>query len=443
MENLTTNRLFRYSRDFAPFVVERAQGSWVWTTDGRKILDFTSGQICSTLGHNHPRIVEAISRSLGTVIHLNSWMLSAPVLALAERLTSLLPAPLERVLLLSTGGEANEAAFKIAKMYTERFEIAGLARSWHGVTSAALSVNYAGGRRGYGPLMPGALMLPAPMAYRCPIRHCRGTCDMTCLDAGFEQLDQASTGSLAAVIVEPVLSAGGIIVPPPGYLAHLQEKSRERGALLIVDECQTGFGRLGTMFGFQGDGIVPDIVTASKTLGGGVPISAVVTSAAIESDCYAKGFLHVTSHVSDPMPAAAANAVIDVVLEEDLATRARLRGEYLMARLRGLQERYEQIGDVRGRGLLVGLELVRDRETKEPADELAHAVMDECLRCGLSMNIVRSGSDTLGANCFRMAPPLSVSEEEIDTAVEIIDHAMESVLAQPAHRSRHPVATGE
>src|SRR5207247_11369956 len=136
---------------------------------------------------------------------------------------------------------------------------------------------------------------------------------------------------------------------------------------------------------------VPDIVTASKTLGGGFPISAVVTSAAIESDCYAKGFLHVTSHVSDPMPATAALAVIDVVMEEDLATRARLRGEYLMTRLRKLQERYEPIGDVRGRGLLVGVELVKDRETKDPADELAHAVMEECLCCGLSMNIVRSG----------------------------------------------------
>jgi 2,2-dialkylglycine decarboxylase (pyruvate) len=434
MEHSGRSRLFRYTSDFAPFVVERAQGSWVWTTDGRKILDFTSGQICSTLGHNHPRIVEAISRSLGTVIHLNSWMLSTPVLALAERLMSLLPAPLERALLLSTGGEANEAAFKIAKMHTGRLEIAGLARSWHGVTSAALSVNYAAGRRGYGLLMPGTLMLPAPTAYRCPIRHCRGTCDMTCLDVGFELLDQASVGSLAAVVVEPVLSAGGIIVPPLGYLAHLRGKCRERGALLIVDECQTGFGRTGTMFGFEHDGIVPDIVTLSKTLGGGVPISAVVTSAAIESDCYTKGFLHATSHVSDPMPAAAALAVIDVVVEEDLATRARLRGEYLISQLRKLQERYEQIGDVRGRGLLVGLELVKDRETKEPADALGHAVMDECLRCGLSMNIVRSGADMFGANCFRMAPPLTVSEDEIDTAVEIIDHAVASILAQPTNR---------
>jgi 2,2-dialkylglycine decarboxylase (pyruvate) len=285
-------------------------------------------------------------------------------------------------------------------------------------------------------------MLPAPTAYRCPIRHCGGTCDMTCLDVGFELLDQASIGSLAAVIAEPVLSAGGIIVPPPGYLTHLQEKCRERGALLIVDECQTGFGRTGTMFGFEADGIVPDIVTVSKTLGGGVPISAVVTSAAIERDCYAKGFLHVTSHVSDPMPASAALAVIDVVMEEDLASRARLRGEYLKTGLRKLQERYEQIGDVRGRGLLVGVELVKDRETKEPADELGHAVMEECLRCGLSMNIVRSGTDMFGANCFRMAPPLFVSEEEIDMAVDIIDHAMSTVLAKPTYQQQ-ALATGE
>jgi len=167
------------------------------------------------------------------------------------------------------------------------------------------------------------------------------------------------------VIAEPVLSAGGIVVPPDGYFRRLRELCDERDMLLVVDEAQTGFGRLGTMFGFERDGIAPDLVAVSKTLGGGVPLAATVTSTAIEEDCVRKGFLHVTSHVSDPLPAAAGLAVLDVIEEEGLVERARVQGEYLLARLRELQAAHEQIGDVRGRGLLVGLELVE--EPREPA----------------------------------------------------------------------------
>jgi 2,2-dialkylglycine decarboxylase (pyruvate) len=203
--------------------------------------------------------------------------------------------------------------------------------------------------------------------------------------------------------------------------------------LLVLDEAQTGFGRLGTMFGFEHDGVVPDIVSVSKTLGGGVPLAATVTSAAIEDDCFAKGFLHVTSHVSDPLPAAAGLAVLEVIAEEGLVERARERGDYLLERLRELERVHEQIGDVRGRGLLVGLELVEDAETKTPANALGAAVTAECLARGLSMNIVRSGSI---ANCFRLAPPLNVSEDEIDLAVEILDASLKAALFSPAGAAR-------
>jgi len=209
--------LIRYAHHFAPFTVARASGAWIETNDGRRILDFTSGQICSTIGHNHPRIVAAIQQSLDEVIHLNSWMLSEPVLALAEQLTKLVPTSLDKVLLVNTGGEANEVALRLAKMCTGRFEIVGLTRSWHGLQAGVASLNLAGGHAGYGPLMPGTFALPAPYAYRCPIRHCNGACDCSCLEAGFDMIDQQSVGSLCAMIVEPVLSAGGIIVPPPDY----------------------------------------------------------------------------------------------------------------------------------------------------------------------------------------------------------------------------------
>ena len=420
--------LVRYAGGFAPFTVARAEGAWVETTDGRRILDFTSGQICSTLGHNHRRILDAIRGSLDTVVHLNSWMLTEPVLALAERLAGLVPG-LDRVMLLNTGSEANEVALKLAKMHTGRWEVVGLTRSFHGLLSGIASVNFSMAHAGFGPLLPGSFALPAPYAYRCPVRHCDGACDCTCLETGFDLVDQQSVGALCAVVAEPVLSAGGIIVPPDGYFQRVRELCDERGMLLVMDEAQTGFGRLGTMFGFEHDDVVPDLIAVSKTLGGGIPLAATITTSAIEDDAVGKGFLHVTSHVSDPLPAAAGLAVLDVIEEENLVDRARERGDYLLGRLRELQSRHEQIGDVRGRGLLVGMELVTDRESREPANALGAAVTAECLDRGLSMNIVRAGSS---ANCFRMAPPLSITEEEIDTAMTILDESLAAVLARDA-----------
>jgi 2,2-dialkylglycine decarboxylase (pyruvate) len=418
--------LIRYAGGFAPLTVARASGAWLETTDGRRILDFTSGQICSTLGHNHPRIAAAIRAALDEVVHLNSWMLSEPVLALGARLAALAPDPLDRVILVNTGSESNEVALKLAKLATGRFEVVGLTRSFHGLLAGTGSVTFSMGHAGYGPLVPGSFALPAPYAYRCPIRHCDGACDCTCLEAGFELVDQQSVGSLCALVAEPVLSAGGIVVPPPGYFLRVLELCRERGMLLIMDEAQTGFGRLGAMFGFALEGIVPDLVAVSKTLGGGVPLAATIAPSAIEEAAVANGFLHVTSHVSDPLPAAAGLAVLDVIEEEGLVARARQRGDRLMAGLRELQDRHEHVGDVRGRGLLAGVELVRDRDSRAPADELGAAVTGECLRCGLSMNIVRSGAN---ANCLRMAPPLTVTEDEIDLAVEILDGALTTAVA--------------
>jgi 2,2-dialkylglycine decarboxylase (pyruvate) len=425
--------LIRYGGPFAPGIVRSASGSFLELEDGSRVLDFTAGQICATIGHNHPRVVEAIERACREVMHLNSWSLSPPVLSLAERLVATLPAPLERAMFLSTGAEANEAALRMSKLSTGRFEVAALTRSWHGVTAGASAHTYAAGRRGYGPSTPGAFAIPAPYEYRCPIRHCDGSCDCSCLEAGFDLFDQASVGSTAAVLAEPVLSAGGVIVPPAGYFTRMAELCEERGMQLVLDECQTGLGRLGRLYGFEVYDVMPDFLILSKTLGGGIPISAVVTTPEIEERCFELGFIHVTSHVSDPLPAQAAGAVIDVVLEEDLPTAARQRGDRLMVGLRELQTRHESIGDVRGMGLLVGVELVEDRDTREPADTLGRALTEESLRCGLSMNLVR-GQSAGSANCLRMAPPLTVSDDEVDFAVTVIDEALTRVTNELAVR---------
>jgi 2,2-dialkylglycine decarboxylase (pyruvate) len=431
--------LIRYGGAFWGETVVRASGSYVETASGRRVLDFTAGQICATIGHNHPRVSAAVRRALDDVVHLNSWMLSPPVLELAGALLATVPAPLAKAMFLSTGGESIEAAVKMAKLHTGGFEVASLTRSWHGLTGGAAALTLAGGRRGYGPSLPGGFALPAPYAYRCPIKHCDGAnaCDCTCLEAGFELFDQASVGAPAAVVAEPVLSAGGVIVPPAGYFARMMELCEQREMLLVLDECQTGLGRLGTMYGFEAYGVVPDFLVLSKTLGGGIPIGAVLTSAAIEEECHARGFMHVTSHVSDPLPAAAARAVLDVVTEEDLPARAARQGERLLGHLRELQERHESIGDVRGMGLLCGIELVEDRATRVPADALGAALTDACEERGLSINLVRGGTmfrppssqartsgDVTGANCIRMAPPLNISDDDVDLAAEILDASL-------------------
>jgi 2,2-dialkylglycine decarboxylase (pyruvate) len=425
-------RLIPYAHGFAPITVRRASGSWLEDTAGRRILDFTSGQICSTIGHNHPKIVEAIQRSCETALHLNSWILSEPVLELAKRLTDLAPDPLDRVILLNTGAESNEFALKLARLFTGRFEVAALSRGFHGLVTGVLSVTFQKGpRSGYGPLLPGAFALPAPYAYRCPVRHCDGQCDCTCLEVGMEQLDQQLVGGLAAIIAEPVMSSGGVIVPPDGYLRRLREICDERGALLVLDEAQTGLGRLGDMFGFERDAVVPDLLTLSKTLGGGIPLAATLASAQVVEACTEKGMYHVTSHVSDPLPAEVGIAVLDVIRDEGLVGRARTRGEQLMERLHDLASRYEVIGEVRGRGLLVGLELVEDPESKRPADGLTRAVTVDALERGLSVNVARAGST---ANCIRMAPPLTVTEDEIDLGVSILEESLRTVSLALAGR---------
>jgi 2,2-dialkylglycine decarboxylase (pyruvate) len=432
MDDPRVEQLIRYGGAFAGEIVTRASGSYVETASGRRVLDFTAGQICATIGHNHPRVSAAIRRALDEVVHLNSWMLSPPVLELAGALLATVPSPLARTMFVSTGGEAIEVAVRMAKLRTGRFEVASLTRSWHGLSGGAAALTLAAGRRGYGPTMPGGFALPAPYAYRCPVRHCDGACDCTCLEAGFELFDQASVGSAAAVVAEPVLSAGGVIVPPPGYFARLADLCAERAMLLVLDECQTGLGRLGTMYGFERFDVVPDFLVLSKTLGGGVPIGAVVTTAEIEAECHARGFVHVTSHVSDPLPAAAALAVLDVVREDDLPARAARQGDRLLGHLRELQARHEAIGDVRGMGLLCGIELVEDRDSRRPAEALGLALTDECERRGLSINLVRGGTGG-AANCLRMAPPLTIADDEVDGAAEILDASL-AALAVPAGR---------
>ena len=418
--------LIRYGGRFEPMIIERAQGSFVHDADGRAILDFTSGQMSALLGHGHPEIAAVVADHARRLDHLFSGMLSRPVVDLATRLAAVAPAGLERALLLTTGAEANEAALKLAKLYTGRYEVVGFAQSWHGMTGGAASATYSAGRRGYGPAAVGSFAIPAPYPYR-PRFERNGVYDWQAeLDYAFDLVDRQSSGSLAAFIAEPILSSGGILDLPPGYLGALKAKCVERGMLLVLDEAQTGVGRTGLMFACQRDGVVPDVMTLSKTLGAGLPLAAVLTTAEIEERCHERGFLFYTTHVSDPLPAAVGLKVLEIVERDGLVERARVAGARLEAGLRAMQRDFECIGDVRGRGLLLGLELVKDRGTRDAAPELGAAITRECMRLGLSMNIVQLPG--MGG-VFRIAPPLTVSDAEIDLGLDLLRQAITQVVA--------------
>ncbi len=409
--------MLRFGGEFVPFVAARAQGSFVWDAAGRRVLDFTSGQMSAILGHSHPEIVAVVREQIATLDHLFSSMLSAPVVDLAEHLARLVPS-LPKTMLLSTGGEANEAAIKIAKLVTGCWEIVSFAQSWHGMTGGAAAATFKAGRRGYGPQAAGSFAIPAPHSYRPRF----GGIDWQAeLDDAFELVDRQSTGNLAAFIAEPVLSSGGILELPRGYLAALKAKCQERGMLLILDEAQTGLGRTGTMFAFEHDGVIPDLLVLSKTLGAGLPLAAVMTSDAIEQKAHERGFLFYTTHVNDPLPAAVGVKVIEIVERDRLAARATDLGKYLRAGLEGLMAKHECVGDIRGRGLLLGMEFVADRKTKQPDSLLSDRVTDRALELGLSANIVRAGSS---GGVMRIAPALTATEAEIDLGLEILDRAI-------------------
>ena len=422
--------IFRYTAEFSDTVIAGADGAVVRDRDGREILDFTSGQMSAILGHAHPEIVATVRDAVERLDHLHSCFLSDPVIGLADALAALLPDSLCKVLPLSTGGESNEAALKMAKLATGRYEIVAFDRSWHGVTGGAGSATFNGARRGYGATIPGALALPTPHAYRSPFASDGGYDWRSELDWGFESIDRQSTGSLAAMILEPVLSSAGVIELPDGYLAALAEHCRKRGMLLICDEAQTGLGRTGTRFAFEHEGVVPDILTLSKTLGAGLPLSAAIASAELEEACYANDFLFYTTHTADPLPAAVGRKVVEIVVRDRLEARARELGAYMKGILLDLQQRHENIGDVRGRGLLIGMELVEDRHGKAPAHELGAAVGRRCIELGASLNIARAAS----AHIFRIAPPLTVTRGQIDTAMDILDRALAECAGRASRR---------
>jgi len=419
-------------------ILASGNGSTVVDIEGKEYLDFQSGQMGAAIGHRHPKVMASIRKSTETFVHASNIMLNVPRLELHERLGKILEPPLQRTLFLVTGSDTIEASVDLARKTTGGLDILGLHDGLHGSTSyISRSLSFAWKRQKHASVAPGTSAMFTPHCYQCPVASTFPKCEFLCLKASMELADANFTSRPAAVIAEPILSAGGVIVPPPGYFAAVREACQERGMVLIFDEAQTGLGKTGKMFGFQHDGVVPDIMALSKHFGGGVPVSAVCTTDDIARRAVGNGFFATRSHATDPMPCAAGVASIDAIVEEDLPGRAAKIETRMKTAFADMAKRHEIIGDIRGRGVLLGLELVSDREKKTPANKEAAAIDRRCLESGLIIQLRGTGPGR--KNVFRFVPPMTTTDAEIDRALSILEDAFAGVLHG---RTRATVSVG-
>lgn len=407
-------------------VLARSEGRTVTDTNGKDYLDFQSGQMGAALGHQHPRIVAVIEKTLKTMMHASNTMLNVPRLRLHETLGKLLPKPLEKSVFLVSGSDSIEGAIDLARKATGGTDVIGLHAGLHGSTSyltRSLSFNW--DRKNHSLVAPATSSILTPYCYRCPLNLTFPKCELQCLKVSMELADANFTAQPAGFIGEPILSAGGIIVPPEGFYKAVREACDARGMLLIFDEAQTGLGKTGKMFGFQHEaGVSPDIIAISKHFGGGLPISAVCSTAKVADDAVKNGYFATRSHATDPLLCAAGEESLKIVVEEDMSGRAAHIEGRIKGALRKMAKEFEMIGDIRGRGVLLGIELVTDRDKKTPANAETQAVFDACLENGLIFQI-RGVRDL--KNVIRLVPPMSATDAEVDRAMSILYDAFKAV----------------
>ena len=401
----------------APVVWDRASGTVVTDVDGNTFLDWTSGVLVTNVGHCHPKLVEAVQAASAKLLN-NYECLNEPRVEAAEKLVSILPAHLDKCFFMSTGSEATEAAIRIMKRKAGKFEIVSFHGGFHGRTYAALSAGgLAGPKKGYGPTVPGAIRVPFPYCYRCPFRAKPETCDLLCLDFMDDAVRANSTGSLAGVLVEAYQGAAGFIFAPPGWFPRLERWIRSRGLLFALDEVQAGFGRTGKMFAMEWEGLTPDLVCLGKGIGSGVPASAIAAKGEVIG-VLGQGEMSSTMG-GNPVACAAVVAVIGIMQREKLSENSRCIGEVMKGRLLEMKETCPYIGDVRGRGLVMGVELVKDKATKEPAPDLTRKLIGLAAQNGLLI-----GSVGVFGNVIRVAPPLVISEAEAHESLDIFEKSL-------------------
>ncbi len=403
--------------DQLPVVWDHGEGVWVTDVDGNQYIDFTSGVLVTNLGHSHPHHVKAIQDQAERLMNCYSFPTPERVM-LSQRMIDLCSSNLDKIFLLTTGAEATEAALRIARRYTGKHEILSFYGGFHGRTYGAMGVAGSKGTRfKFGPSVPGGVMAPYANCYRCIYDKVYPDCDFYCIKQLDRIVDSSSSGDMGAVITEPYQGGAGFIFPPQGWLKALEKWAKERGLLFIVDEVQSSLGRTGKMFMIEWEGIEPNMLCLGKGFGSGMPASALLGESKI-FECMKPGEMSSTTG-GNPMASAASMAVLDVLENEKLPQNALKVGDYLFKRFKELQKIHPLLGDVRGKGLVIGLEIVKDQELKIPAPELTQKIIFKCGEYGMLL-----GKVGLHGNVIRIAPPLLITEEEAEIGVAIMDKAL-------------------
>src|SRR5438045_3259167 len=398
--------------------VDRAEGSVIQDVDGNRFVDLIGGIGVNSLGHCHPAYTKAMHEQLDKAT-VGSFT-SAPRAELINQVAALTPKGVDKVQLYSSGAEAVESAFRLAKNHTGKHEVVGFWGGFHGKTAGTLAVNGSGNQKTYGPIPPGHV-LPFANCYRCPLKLKYPSCGIACADLAREQLKQQSTGSVAAVIMEPLQGTAGNVVPPPEFMQRAQEIARENGAVFISDEMITGFGRTGRWFACERSGVTPDIITIGKAFGGGFPISGLVVKGEIaQAKPWANPSGSSSSYGGNPLAAAAALASIQILHRDNVRRNVREVGEAMLDELRTWPDRLRWVGDVRGEGLFLAVELVANRESKEPLDrKICQEIFQDGLRRGmLAMSY---------APAIRLQPALTIDRDTALSGLSLLREAIEAV----------------
>jgi 4-aminobutyrate aminotransferase-like enzyme len=410
----------------AEMSIASGRGCWITDLDGNEYLDFFAGVAVASLGHAHPRYVEALKRQLDKII-VGSFTSEARA-ALCKLLAEIAPGALRRTQLFSGGAEAVEAALRLAKAHTGKHEVVGFWGGFHGKTGGVIGLIGDEWKQKWGPLPGGTHLVPYADCYRCPFQTSYPGCGLACLDFMRRQLRVTTAGAIAAILVEPMQGTAGNVVPPPEFLPGVQEIARENDALLIADEMITGFARTGAMFGCDHTETEHDVMTIGKGFGNGYPVTGLISTDEITAAMpFAKASASSSSYGGNPLAATAALTTVQTIVDDALADNASRVGAVLLEGLRALQEKYEFIGDVRGRGLLIGMDLVVDRISKEP---LPARVTEEIFRGALQRGLLLMGYFAR----VRINPPLLLSEDEARRGVAILDEVFAAVEPHVPYR---------
>jgi 4-aminobutyrate aminotransferase-like enzyme len=403
-----------------PLVADRGQMQYLWDLEGRKYLDFFGGILTISVGHANPKVTSKIKAQVDRLQHTSTLYPNEAIVALAEKLAQITPGKLQKSFFTNSGTEADEAAILLARMATGSFDVVALRHAYSGSSQLAKSITGQAPWRKAAVISVGVAHAINPYCYRCPLGLKYPDCGVACANDVENLIQTGTSGQIAAFIAEPIQGVGGFITPPPEYFKIVFKIVKKYGGLFIADEVQTGFGRTGKKwFGIEQWEVTPDMITCAKGMANGAPVGATITTSEIAGSFQG---LTISTFGGNPVTAVAARATIEVIEEEKLLENAHTVGNYFRGKLEELKAKYPAIGDVRGMGLMQALELVKDRETKEPAPEATVQLMERARDHGLLV-----GKGGLYGNVIRLSPPLNISKADAEEAIRLLDKSLAEV----------------